>query len=89
MRVSVSLTPDPVTQVVCTEATRAAVARARAAGRPLCRVSSTVFAHIASDELLRPIGRFAEEPRKPSYVDMLAGEFVQQELEVIKLKSNS
>ncbi|CAK0743882.1 hypothetical protein CVIRNUC_001504 [Coccomyxa viridis] len=76
-------------EVVCTEATRAAVDRVRAAGRPLCRVSSTVFAHIASDELLRPIGRFAEEPRKPAYVDMLAGEFVQQELEVIKLKSNS
>ena len=89
MRVSVGLMPGPDMQVVCTEATRAAVDRARAAGRPLCRVSSTVFAHIASDELLRPIGRFAEEPRKPAYVDMLAGEFVQQELEVIKLKSNS
>ena len=62
--------------------------RAKAAGRVPCRVSSTVFAHIASDVLLQPIGRFAEEPRRRPYVDMLAGEFVQQELEVIKLKKN-
>ncbi len=53
------------------------------------RVSSTVFAHIASDQLLQPIGRFAEEPRKQLYMDMLAGEFVQQELEVIKLKRDA
>ena len=75
--------------MICTEATQAAVARAKAAGRVPCRVSSTVFAHIASDVLLQPIGRFAEEPRRQPYVDMLAGEFVQQELEVIKLKRNS
>lgn len=76
-------------QVICTEATRAAVARAKAAGRLPCRVSSTVFAHIASDQLLRPIGRFAEEPRKQPYVDMLAGQFVQQELEGINLKRSA
>lgn len=76
-------------QVICTEATQAAVARVKAAGRVPCRVSSTVFAHIASDQLLQPVGRFAKEPRKQQYVDMLAGEFVQQELEVIKLKKNA
>ena len=54
-----------------------------------CRVSSTVFAHIASDQLLQPIGRFAEEPRNQIYIDMLAGKFVQQELEVIKLKKDA
>lgn len=53
------------------------------------RVSSTVFAHIASDEVLQPTGRFAEEPRKQLYTDILAGEFVQQELEVIKLKRDA
>ncbi len=76
-------------QVICTEATQAAVARAKAAGRVPCRVSSTVFAHIASDQLLQPIGRFAEEPRNQIYIDMLAGKFVQQELEVIKLKKDA
>ena len=76
-------------QVICTEATQSAVTRAKAAGRVPCRVSSTVFAHIASDVLLQPIGRFASEPRRRPYVDMLAGEFVQQELEVIKLKKNA
>ena len=75
--------------MICTDATQAAIARAKMAGRVLCRVSSTVFAHIASDQLLQPIGRFAAEPRKQLYMDMLAGEFVQQELEVIKLKRDA
>ncbi len=38
------------TQVVCSEATLAAVEAARQAGRSRWRVSSTVFSHIASDQ---------------------------------------
>jgi hypothetical protein len=38
-------------QVVCTDATMAAVETARQTGRSLWRVSSTVFGHIASDQV--------------------------------------
>ena len=73
-------------QVICTEATQEAIKRAAAEGRPLWRVSSTVFAHIASDEMLMPVGRFAQEADASMYEPILAGAFVQKELEVIKLK---
>lgn len=72
-------------QVVCTEATRAAVARAAGAGRPLWRVSSTVFAHLASDIVMEPLGHFADGADQ-KYAPVLAGDFVQQELEAISLK---
>lgn len=74
-------------QVVCTDATRAAVERARAEGRPLWRVSSTVFAHIASDEVLRPLGAFADAPSAADYPPTPAGLQVQRELEAIQLKA--
>ncbi len=48
-------------QVVVSEDTVAAVQAAEAAGRSTWRVSSTVFAHIASDEELRPLGHFAQD----------------------------
>ena len=41
------------------DATLAAVRAARAAGRPLWRVSSTTFVHLASDGTMAPLGRFA------------------------------
>jgi hypothetical protein len=45
------ITSCPCSQVVCTDATLAAVTAARQAGRSLWRVSSTVFGHIASDQV--------------------------------------
>lgn len=53
----------PTAQVVVGTKTLAAVDAARAKGRPLWRVSSTVFAHVASDAVLRPLGAFADQPR--------------------------
>ena len=41
-----------------------------------------VFAHIASDAILEPVGQFTATPRYPP---IAAGEQVQQELQVIKL----
>lgn len=38
-------------QVVCTDATVAAMDAAQCTGRPQWRVSSTVFGHIASDQV--------------------------------------
>ena len=73
--------------MVCTDATCAAVERARAEGRPLWRVSSTVFAHVASDEVLRPLGAFADAPSAADYPPTPAGLQVQRELEAIQLKA--
>jgi hypothetical protein len=42
-------------QVIVTERTLDAVENARIAGRPAWRVSSTLFAHVASDVLLHPL----------------------------------
>jgi len=87
--------------VVCTDATLAAAERARAAGCPLWRVSSTVFAHVASDEVLTPLGAFAgggggggappppppPPPGAAAYPPTPAGLQVQRELEAIQLKA--
>jgi isopenicillin N synthase-like dioxygenase len=73
-------------EVVVTEATRAAADKAAAEGRSLWRVSSTVFAHVASARELRPLGRFAAAPGAAEYPPTPAGRQVQAELEAISLK---
>eukprot|EP00850_Spirogloea_muscicola_P000445 SM000002S05525 [mRNA] locus=s2:598392:600662:+ [translate_table: standard] len=73
-------------EVVMTDAGRAAAVAAAAAGRSLWRVSSTVFGHIASDTLLRPLGHFAAAPGAAHYPPVLAGDFVEAELAAINLK---
>jgi len=45
-----------------------------------------LFAHIASDAVLKPLGHFAESPLASKYPPMCAGEYVEQELSVINLK---
>jgi len=45
-----------------------------------------LFAHIASDAVLKPLGHFAELPLATKYPPMCAGEYVEQELAVINLK---
>ncbi|CDP07727.1 unnamed protein product [Coffea canephora] len=52
----------------------------------LWRVSSTLFAHIASDAVLKPLGHFADSPHGGIYPPICAGEFVEKELAVINLK---
>ena len=77
-------------EVVVTEA--AAAAAAAAVARPDAppgagwRVSSTVFGHVASDAVLRPLGRFAGREGAARYPPVAAGEFVSRELEAIRLK---
>eukprot|EP00208_Stichococcus_sp_RCC1054_P003881 CAMPEP_0206142736 /NCGR_PEP_ID=MMETSP1473-20131121/18057_1 /ASSEMBLY_ACC=CAM_ASM_001109 /TAXON_ID=1461547 /ORGANISM="Stichococcus sp, Strain RCC1054" /LENGTH=383 /DNA_ID=CAMNT_0053537849 /DNA_START=242 /DNA_END=1393 /DNA_ORIENTATION=- len=72
-------------EVVVSQATAAAVREARQQGRPLWRVSSTVFAHIASDQLLAPLGHFAGEEACRQYPQIPAGLFVEGELKKIAL----
>ncbi|XP_023529185.1 uncharacterized protein LOC111791903 [Cucurbita pepo subsp. pepo] len=73
-------------EVVVTERTRDAIKLASEQNRSLWRVSSTLFAHIASDAVLNPLGHFAESPHAHKYPPMLAGEYVEKELSVINLK---
>lgn len=75
-------------EVVVTKRTIDAINLASEQNRSLWRVSSTLFAHIASDAVLKPLGHFVESPLASKYPPMCAGEFVEQELAVINLKGN-
>lgn len=75
-------------EVVVTERTIEATRLASEQGRSLWRVSSTLFGHIASDAVLKPLGHFAESRLASNYPPMCAGEFVEMELAVINLKGN-
>ena len=72
--------------MVCTEEALEAARRALSEGRPPWRVSSTVFSHVASDELLHPLGAFATPQALAAYPPTPAGEQVQRELEAINLR---
>lgn len=73
-------------EVVATNRTIDAINLAKEQKRSLWRVSSTLFAHIASDAVLKPLGHFAESPLASKYPPLCAGEYVEQELAVINLK---
>jgi len=72
-------------EVVVTEDTLKAVEKAKKEHRSLWRISSTLFGHIASDSLLQPLGRFANEKSLKKYPPTKAGIQVQQELDAINL----
>ncbi|KAM1974073.1 hypothetical protein ACFX15_039018 [Malus domestica] len=67
-------------EVIVTNRTIDAIKLATEQSRLLWRVSSTLFAHIASDAVLKPLGHFAESPLASKYPPIYAGEFVEQEL---------
>jgi isopenicillin N synthase-like dioxygenase len=75
-------------EVIVTEKTVQQVEQARQAGRPLWRISSTLFCHVASDNMLSVV--YGDEDykreKKLKYQDILAGDHVNRELEFIKLK---
>ncbi|XP_073024795.1 uncharacterized protein [Primulina eburnea] len=73
-------------EVVVTDRTLDAVKLASNQNRSLWRVSSTLFAHIASDSVLIPLGHFGNSPLSSKYPPICAGEFVEQELSAINLK---
>ncbi|KAI3992227.1 hypothetical protein MKX01_021635 [Papaver californicum] len=76
-------------EVVVTNRTLDAVEAACQQNRSLWRVSSTLFAHIASDVMIEPLGHFADSPLAEKYPSMCAGEFVELELAVINLKGKT
>jgi isopenicillin N synthase-like dioxygenase len=75
-------------EVVVSESTLKAVEASQKAGRSLWRVSSTMFAHIASDKILKPLGHFATADASGNYPPICAGEYVEAELATINLKNS-
>ena len=76
-------------EVLHTPEAATAAEAARLAGRSTWRVSSTLFAHVASDQILRPLGHFADRSEAGDYPPTPAGEYVESELSVIKLRRSS
>jgi hypothetical protein len=72
--------------IVTPEAVRRA-ALAVAAGRPGWRISSTLFAHVASSQILAPLPPFAELASAANYKPIQAGEQVMGVLTQIKLRT--
>ncbi|KAI8592548.1 hypothetical protein BDZ88DRAFT_406897 [Geranomyces variabilis] len=72
-------------EVVVVEDTLKAIERQQARQRPLWRISSTLFFHMASDTLLQPLGSFATPEALAAYPPILAGKQVQRELGFISL----
>lgn len=62
--------------------------RQRQQGRPLWRISSTLFSHIASDQVLQPLGKFKASPFVANYPQIQAGKQVEEELKFISLSSS-
>ncbi|KAL0489359.1 gibberellin 20 oxidase [Acrasis kona] len=69
-------------EVVVNDETLKALERQKEAGRPTWRVSSTLFSHIGSDEVLEPL---KEEWKNDKYPPTLTGDQVSNELKQIKL----
>lgn len=70
-------------EVLCTEATAAAIERHRHGPRPLWRISSTVFAHLGPDVVMKPLaGNMAPVD---AYAAVRAADYVHQELLDIQL----
>jgi isopenicillin N synthase-like dioxygenase len=72
-------------EVVVCEETIGAIERAKQANRPLWRISSTLFGHIASDQILQPLAWFKDGSSATEYPPIEAGEQVNKELSVIAL----
>ncbi|KAL1523880.1 hypothetical protein AB1Y20_018799 [Prymnesium parvum] len=76
-------------EVVVTEETIKARDLWRERQRPTWRVSSTLFSHIASAQVLKPLGRFADEPTAANYPPTTAGDQVMSVLKKIELANGN
>lgn len=72
-------------EVVVTEETLKAVEKAKAEGRSLWRVSSTMFSSIRYDEILKPLDIFKNSKDYNKYPPILTSEHVASELRAIGL----
>ena len=73
-------------EVVVTETALAAAGQAALDGRPPWRISSTLFAHVASSATLAPLSKFATCTEASGYPPTTAGEQVMAMLTQLQLK---
>ncbi|KAJ3104062.1 hypothetical protein HK100_004109 [Physocladia obscura] len=76
-------------EVVVTDDTLTAIAKQTEAGRPLWRISSTLFFHCDSDSTLEPLPIFATPESFARFPPLLAGTQVQHELGLINLSAKA
>ena len=76
-------------EVVVLPSTVEAAEKAEANGRPAWRVSSTLFGHVASHQVLEPLGKFATEEACKAYPPTTAGEQVMAILRKINIADSS
>jgi hypothetical protein len=72
-------------EVVVVEDTLKSIEKQKERGRPLWRISSTLFFHLASDHILEPIAHFKNEESLAKYPPLYVGEQVQRELGFLEL----
>ena len=72
-------------EVVVDDGALKVIAQKKAEGKSLWRVSSTLFSHIQSDQVLEPLGKFISDETKSKYPPKYAGDQVREELEAISL----
>ena len=63
-------------EVVVSPATSAIIAKRAAEGKSLWRVSSTLFSHMQSDQILQPLGQYATAESIAKYPPKMAGQQV-------------
>ncbi|KAJ3274374.1 hypothetical protein HDV01_002978 [Terramyces sp. JEL0728] len=74
-------------EVVVVQDTLKAIERQKAANRPIWRISSTLFFHLASDHILEPLDDFKTKENVELYPRQYVGEQVQRELGFLELAS--
>jgi len=72
-------------EVIVTQATIDVMEKKKQAGESLWRVSSTLFGHAQSDQILQPIGHFATEEALKEFPPIATGDHVRRELQAINL----
>lgn len=74
-------------EVTIVKETMPSIEKQRSEGRPLWRISSTLFFHMSSDEYLQPLMQYANDASNLKYGREMAGIHVQRELGLISLSN--
>lgn len=64
-------------EVVISAATSRVISERKASGKSLWRISSTLFGHIQSDQILEPLAHFSTPATKIKFPPILAGDQVR------------
>lgn len=72
-------------EVIVSSNTKNTIDQRRAAGKSLWRVSSTLFGHLQSDQILEPLGHFKTPESSEKFPPKFVGDQVRDELKSINL----